>query len=78
MNSLSLLAKSLILLGGFLLLFGIVLFLISTTGLKWKPLPGDIFIQRDNFTFIFPLATSLLLSLGLTILFTLLALLFRR
>ena len=32
-------------------------------------LPGDIVIQRGNFTFFFPIATSLLLSVGLTLLF---------
>jgi len=32
--------------------------------IKWLgQLPGDILIQRGNFTFSFPLATSLLLSL---------------
>ncbi|WP_036371041.1 DUF2905 family protein [Neomoorella thermoacetica] len=38
-------------------------------------LPGDIYIQRGNFTFYFPLVTSLLLSLILTVI---LNLLFRR
>lgn len=32
-------------------------------------LPGDIRIERDNFTFFFPLGTSLLLSLLLSLLF---------
>ncbi|OLC17303.1 MAG: hypothetical protein AUH29_02680 [Candidatus Rokubacteria bacterium 13_1_40CM_69_27] len=32
-------------------------------------LPGDIYIQRGNWTFYFPLATSLLLSVVLTLLF---------
>jgi hypothetical protein len=32
-------------------------------------LPGDILIQKKNFTFYFPLATSILLSLILTLLF---------
>jgi hypothetical protein len=32
-------------------------------------LPGDILIQKKNFTFYFPLATSILLSLMLTLLF---------
>lgn len=31
-------------------------------------LPGDIVIRRGNFTFFFPLATSILLSLLLTLL----------
>lgn len=38
-------------------------------------LPGDIYIQRGNFTLYFPLVSSLLLSLILTVL---LNLLFRR
>lgn len=32
-------------------------------------LPGDIMVQKKNFTFYFPLATSILLSLLLTFLF---------
>ncbi len=47
------------LLGGLLLLAGRIPFL--------GRLPGDILVQRDNFTFFFPLATSLLISLVLTI-----------
>jgi hypothetical protein len=38
-------------------------------------LPGDIYIEREHWRFYFPLATSLLLSLVLTLL---LALFFRR
>lgn len=34
-------------------------------------LPGDIYIQRKNFSFYFPLTTSILLSILLTILFSL-------
>ncbi len=34
-------------------------------------LPGDIFIRRGSFTFYFPLATSLVLSLLLTLFFSL-------
>ena len=36
-------------------------------------LPGDIFVQRGNFTFYFPLVTSILLSVVLTLLLNLLA-----
>lgn len=32
-------------------------------------LPGDIAIERENFRFYFPLATSILLSIGLSLLF---------
>jgi hypothetical protein len=37
-------------------------------GLGWiGRLPGDIFIQRKNFTFYFPLATGLILSVILSV-----------
>lgn len=34
-------------------------------------LPGDIYIKREGFVFYFPLATSLVISLILTLIFTL-------
>jgi len=47
--------------GGLLLLSG---------KLPWLGrLPGDIFIKRENFSFYFPLATSLLISVVLSLLF---------
>jgi len=35
-------------------------------------LPGDIIIRRKNFTFYFPLATSIIISIILTLIFWLL------
>ena len=67
------LGKTLILLGGVLVVVGVLLTLGGK--LPWLGrLPGDIIIQRDNFTFYFPLATSILLSVVLSLLF----MLFRR
>jgi hypothetical protein len=43
--------------------------------LRLGKLPGDIIIKRDNFSFYFPLTTSILLSLLFTLIF---ALFFRR
>ena len=34
-------------------------------------LPGDFYVQRKNFSFYFPLTTSILLSIVLTLLFSL-------
>ena len=34
-------------------------------------LPGDIFVKKDGFTFYFPIATSILISIFLTILISL-------
>jgi len=56
------------LLAGFgilLILFGLILMLFENW--KWR-LPGDIYIKRDNFEFYFPIATSIIISLVLTIL----------
>lgn len=41
-------------------------------------LPGDISIKRDNFSLFFPLGTSLLLSVVLSLLFYLVSWIFRR
>lgn len=47
---------------------GIFLMLSGKIPLLGK-LPGDIVVQRKNFTFYFPLATSIVISLILTIFF---------
>lgn len=41
-------------------------------------LPGDISIKRDNFSLFFPLGTSIVLSIAISLLFYLLSWLFRR
>jgi membrane protein implicated in regulation of membrane protease activity len=67
------LGKMLMVVGGVLLVIG----LLVTLGAKlpWLGrLPGDIYVQRDNFSFYFPLATCLLLSA----LLSLILFLFRR
>jgi len=44
--------------------------IIFSSKLPWMGrLPGDIVFHRKNFTFYFPLATSILISLLLTLLF---------
>jgi len=59
--------------GRFLIIFGILIILIGGLlmllgKIPWiGRLPGDIIIEKKNFTFYFPLTTSLLLSLLLTI-----------
>ncbi len=57
---------------------GGLLWLAGKTGLPLGRLPGDIRIERDGFSFYFPLTTGLLLSLGLTLLLNLLLRLFKR
>jgi hypothetical protein len=45
--------------------------LLITLGLPIGRLPGDITVRRGNFTFYFPLATSIVASIVLTLLFML-------
>jgi len=71
------LGKLLLGLGGLLLLIGALLvFGARLPGIgALGRLPGDIFIKRDNFSFYFPLTTSLLISIILSLM---LWLIFRR
>ena len=60
------LGRILIYLGLFLVVLGVV---VSLAGkIPWiGHLPGDITIERERFTFYFPLATCLLISVILTL-----------
>jgi hypothetical protein len=60
------LGKTLIYLGLMLAILGVV---ISLAGkLPWLGhLPGDIYIQRERFSFYFPLATCILISVIITL-----------
>jgi len=60
------LGQTLVIMGGLLLLVGL-LFVLGGK-IPWLGnLPGDIHIERDNFSFHFPLVTCLLLSVILTV-----------
>jgi len=63
-------------LGKFLLITGIVIAITGALLLFFRngipllgKLPGDIVIQKKNFTFYFPIATSILLSIILSLIF---------
>lgn len=72
------LGRSLLLLGLLLALIGGLIFLAARFNLPLGRLPGDIRIERENFRFYFPLATSLLISLVLTVILNLIARLWRK
>jgi len=61
------LGRVLIVLGGVLILAGIVLVLFGRLHLPWGRLPGDIVYRGKNTTVYFPFATSILLSVVLTL-----------
>ncbi|MGB7874579.1 MAG: DUF2905 domain-containing protein [Anaerolineales bacterium] len=71
--------------GRFLMIGGIVLFVIgglvflaSKFGIPFGRLPGDIRIERDGFSFYFPLVSSILISIVLTILLNVIIRLFKK
>lgn len=61
------LGKLLIALGAMIALVGIVLLLLGRTHLPLGRLPGDLLYRGKNTTFYFPLATSLLVSVVLSL-----------
>ncbi len=71
MGEFSELGKFLIILGCLIIILGLLFTFIPKFPYLGK-LPGDIYIKKGNFTFYFPLGTSILLSLILTLLLNLL------
>ncbi|HLC26019.1 MAG TPA: DUF2905 domain-containing protein [bacterium] len=66
MAELNPIGKFLILLGGILVGLGVMILFIGK--LPWLGrLPGDIFIQKKNFSFFFPVTTSIFLSFILSL-----------
>jgi len=64
-------------LGKIFLIIGIVMislgiFIIFLPKIGFFKLPGDIYYKKNNFTFYFPITTSIIISLILTLLLNLL------
>jgi uncharacterized protein HemY len=70
------LGKFLILLGAILICLGLVFSFAGKIPYVGR-LPGDILITKGNFTFYFPLGTSILISIILTVIFYLLSRFFK-
>jgi hypothetical protein len=72
------LGKALILTGILVALGGLAVWTLGSFGpaipllRRVGNLPGDIYFRRGNFTFYFPLMTSIIVSIALTIIFALL------
>ena len=61
------LARILIILGLVFLVMGGLIYLVARTGVQVGHLPGNIRIERGNFTCVFALGASILLSILLTL-----------
>ena len=59
--------KWLVVVGLVVAVVGGLFWIVGRAGLPLGRLPGDIRIERDGFSFYFPLATSILVSIVLTI-----------
>ena len=68
MNGVGGLGKLVIAIGVALVILGVVIYLLSRASI-WggHPLPGDILIRRRSVTFYFPIITSLVISLILSL-----------
>jgi Protein of unknown function (DUF2905) len=62
------LGKLLVLLGGTIVIVGLALILLGRANVPIGRLPGDIVYRGKNTTFYFPLATSIVLSVVLSVL----------
>ena len=67
------LARMLAYLGVLLLMMAGAVFLLSQMDIPWDRIPGNIVIEREQFTCVFPLLLSLGLSLLLTLILNLIA-----
>lgn len=67
MNTVSDLGKLLVMIGILLVVAGVLLTALGRTNLPLGRLPGDIFYRGKHTTFYFPLATSILVSVVLTL-----------
>jgi hypothetical protein len=62
------LGKSLVVIGLLIAVIGVVVMLAGRVPWLGR-LPGDIYVQRGNWSFYFPVVTSLVVSVLLTLLF---------
>ena len=60
--------KTLVIIGLLIAVAGVVLMLVGRVPWLGR-LPGDIYVQRGSWSFYFPIATSIVLSVLLTLLF---------
>lgn len=60
------LGKTVVTAGVILIIFGLIM-MFSGRFINLGRLPGDIFIQKGNFSFYFPVISSIILSILLTV-----------
>ena len=61
--------KSLIFVGIMIVLIGMILLFSDKLPFNLGKLPGDIAVKKENFSFYFPITTSIIISIVLSLLF---------
>jgi len=61
--------KSIIFIGIMIIIIGIILLYSDRLPFNLGKLPGDISYKKENFSFYFPITTSILISIVLSLLF---------
>ena len=69
--------KTIIFIGIFIIIIGVILLFSDRLPFNLGRLPGDIAIKNENFSFYFPITTSILISIVLSLLFYLFGKFFR-
>ena len=68
MNGIASLAKVMIFAGAVIAVFGVLMLLMARVGGgRGAPLPGDIVVRREHFTFYLPIVTCVIISIILTL-----------
>jgi len=61
-----------------LVLMGLLIWLGARIGISFGKLPGDIHVQKEKFSIYFPIVTSIIVSVLLTLIINLIFWFFRR
>jgi len=69
--------KGIIFIGVIIVIIGMILLFSEKLPFNLGRLPGDIVIKKENFSFYFPITTSILISIILSLLFYLFGKFFR-
>lgn len=69
--------KSIIFIGIMIVIVGFILLFIDKLPFNLGKLPGDISYKKENFSFYFPITTSIIVSIVLSLLFYLFGKFFR-
>lgn len=70
--------KLLLLIGIGIAILGGLILLGNKVGIPFGKLPGDLYFSKDNFSFYFPLVTSIVLSIIVTVAINLFILFYKK